>query len=169
MATRGRIGVLRPDGRVESIYNHYDSYPEGLGNVLAKDFLDPKLIDELISLGDRRSLYHKGEKRWTGEEYPDFRDKSYLYTDDKDKYPSRFNANEDEYWDNDDDLDIDYKYLYVPSETGGDWYRSGKRTLFATYKKPTDVVENIVPQPVIITNPQAGLTGGDGKVKFGGK
>jgi len=96
MATRGRIGILRPDGRVESIYNHYDSYPEGLGEVL-KRFKDQKEIDELIALGNRSGLYV--DEDWRN-------DKEKLYNE-----PSRFYNSEDEFY-NDDDEWIDYKYLY---------------------------------------------------------
>jgi len=34
LSTRGEIGYLRPDGCVKVIYNHYDSYLEGLGKDL---------------------------------------------------------------------------------------------------------------------------------------
>ena len=95
MATRGRIGVLRPDGRVESIYNHYDSYPEGLGEAL-KGISDPKLVDELIALGNRRGTY--ADKDW--------RDKSSLFNE-----PSRFYDNEDAFYGDDEEW-LDYKYLF---------------------------------------------------------
>lgn len=94
MSTRGRIGVLRPDGRVESIYNHYDSYLGGLGEALKK--FNPKDIDELIKLGNRKGLYV--DKDW--------HDKDALFNE-----PSRFYKSEDEFFQNDDDWS-DYRYLY---------------------------------------------------------
>lgn len=113
MATRGRIGVLRPDGRVESIYNHYDSYPDtedlGLGAALARGFNDPKLIDELIALGNRRGLYREGENK---QPY-DWHNKEDLFDE-----PSRFDNDENAFFDNDKDWDIDYKYLYK----NGEWF-----------------------------------------------
>lgn len=101
MATRARIGVLRPDGRVESIYNHYDGYIEGgLGDAL-KTFTNPQDIDELIKLGNRRGLY----KEIHGTPY-DWRDKKDLYNE-----PSSFYNNEQEFFDDDNEY-LDYKYLY---------------------------------------------------------
>lgn len=156
MSTRGRIGVLRPDGRVESIYNHFDSYKEGLGAALKNRFNNPKIIDELIALGDRRGLYDD-------DDY-DFRDPKNYYSDKKDKYPSRFDNDEDSFWDNDDDWDIDYKYLYVPDNEGGAWFVNGKRTPFAKFKNPADLANSLTPQPLTIQNPQAAITGGEGKI-----
>jgi len=158
MATRGRIGVLRPDGRVESIYNHYDSYPEHLGDALSRKFLDPKTVDELISLGDRSSLY-------ADDDY-DIRNPKHVYTTDKQKFPSRFDDSEDVFWDNDDDWDIDYKYLYVPTQEGGEWYVNGKRKPFVTYKNPAQQAEGIIAErtPLKLTNPQAAINGGQGAI-----
>lgn len=95
MSTRGRIGVLRPDGRVESIYNHYDSYLDGLGAAL-KNISDPKQVDELIALGNRRGTY--ADEDWHNEEL--------LFNE-----PSRFFENEEAFYNEDDDAS-DYRYLF---------------------------------------------------------
>lgn len=114
MGTRGRIGVLRPDGRVESIYNHYDSYigdddSGGLGKTLYNRFRDQNLIDEIIKLGNRKGLYDDD----------DYKEAEYLFNE-----PSRFDKSEDDFWDNDADWDegIEYKYLYKPNDKGGEWF-----------------------------------------------
>ena len=44
MSTRGAVGLIFKIG-----YNHFDSYPEGLGNELLT-FLKDKTIDELKSI-----------------------------------------------------------------------------------------------------------------------
>lgn len=95
MSTRGRIGVLRPDGRVESIYNHYDSYLDGLGAALKK-ITDPKVVDELISLGNRRGTYAD----------EDWHDNASLFHE-----PGRFYDSEDEFFKNGDDWS-EYRYLF---------------------------------------------------------
>ena len=59
MGTRGRIGVLRDDGKVASIYCHWDSYPSGVGDTLFKHYTDKAKVEKLIALGDISSL---GEK-----------------------------------------------------------------------------------------------------------
>lgn len=99
MSTRGRIGVLRPDGRVESIYNHYDSYIDGLGAALKK-ITDPKVVDELIALGNRKGTYAD----------EDWHDKSSLFNE-----PGRFYDSEEEFFKNDDDWS-DYRYLFKNGE-----------------------------------------------------
>lgn len=52
MATRSRIGIEKEDGTVESIYCHWDGYPENNGNRLLNDYSDRKKVERLIALGD---------------------------------------------------------------------------------------------------------------------
>lgn len=52
MSTRGRIGLKLSDGKIKSIYVHYDSYEEGVGKMLKEHYNDPKKIEELLNLGD---------------------------------------------------------------------------------------------------------------------
>lgn len=52
MATRSRIGMVRTDGSVISIYCHWDSYISHNGAILLESYQDPKKVEELISLGD---------------------------------------------------------------------------------------------------------------------
>lgn len=151
MATRGRIGVLRPDGRVESIYNHYDSYPEGLGEALKK-ITNPKDIDELIKLGNRKSTYAD----------EDWRDKNSLFNE-----PSKFYKNEEDFYNNDDD-DSDYRYLFKD----GAWWigepDGWDRNVREFYKKPQDLANKLISgkkTPVRLTNPQSAIKGGEGKIQ----
>ena len=55
MATRSRIATKREDG-YESIYCHWDGYPEGVGATLKEHYTDQVKIDELIALADLSSL-----------------------------------------------------------------------------------------------------------------
>ena len=50
MGTRSRIGMLLPDGRVRSIYCHWDGYPSGAGRTL-QDWWGESVIP-LLNLGD---------------------------------------------------------------------------------------------------------------------
>lgn len=57
MSTRSRIGIIRskPEGEapvVESIYCHFDGYPEGVGQTLLDHWADEDKINELLALGD---------------------------------------------------------------------------------------------------------------------
>ena len=52
MSTRGRLGIELPNGSILSIYNHFDSYPEGLGVKLVEHFNTKEKVQELVDLGD---------------------------------------------------------------------------------------------------------------------
>ncbi len=58
MATRSRIGIELEDGVIESIYCHWDGYPENNGKILLEHYQDPNKIKALISLGSISSLGH---------------------------------------------------------------------------------------------------------------
>lgn len=73
MATRSRIAIVNPNGTVESIYCHFDGYPENNGQLLLDNY-DYEMTRELIDLGDisvlakhpdRVEAYHRDR----GEEY----------------------------------------------------------------------------------------------------
>ena len=56
MSTRCRIGILNEDGSVDSIYCHFDGYPEGVGTELIESWTNEGNIRELIKLGNISSL-----------------------------------------------------------------------------------------------------------------
>ena len=56
MATRSRIAIEKPDGKVESIYCHWDGYPGGNGVTLIENYTDHTKVQALIDLGDISSL-----------------------------------------------------------------------------------------------------------------
>lgn len=51
MSTRSTIARLE-NGKVISIYCHFDGYPEGVGTVLRQNYTDEGKIKELVNLGD---------------------------------------------------------------------------------------------------------------------
>lgn len=64
MATRSRIGLEFPDGHVESIYCHWDGYPEHNGRILKSCYNDFSSVYQLIQLGDLSALGESiGEKQ----------------------------------------------------------------------------------------------------------
>lgn len=56
MSTRGRIGMELSNGKIKSIYVHWDAYPDGVGKKLQKYYTTPEKVEELLSLGDISSL-----------------------------------------------------------------------------------------------------------------
>jgi hypothetical protein len=57
MATRSRIAIEKEDGKVESIYAHWDGYPEGNGAKLFEHYKDREKVQSLIDLGSISSLH----------------------------------------------------------------------------------------------------------------
>lgn len=56
MATRSRIGIRNADDTVDSIYCHWDGYPENNGRILINHYTDEAKVRELIALGSISSL-----------------------------------------------------------------------------------------------------------------
>lgn len=98
MSTRGYVGRLNEDGSVDAIYNHFDSYFDGLGKDLLKNFDTKEKVDALIARGDGSYILD--------EECYD------------DATPHHYTSKE-EYLDKlDNDIFIEYIYLFVE----GEWY-----------------------------------------------
>ncbi len=51
MSTRGTVAVLLPNGRVRSVYVHFDSYLVGVGKTLLMHWNSFELAKKLTSLG----------------------------------------------------------------------------------------------------------------------
>ncbi len=56
MGTRSFIGIVQEDGKVLSVYCHWDGYPSHNGVILAKHYAEPAKIAELLQEGDISSL-----------------------------------------------------------------------------------------------------------------
>ena len=52
MATRSRIGIENENGSVNSIYCHWDGYPEYNGKILKENYSDRDKVKQLLELGD---------------------------------------------------------------------------------------------------------------------
>jgi hypothetical protein len=65
MGTQSRIGKLLPDGKVRSIYCHYDGYVHGgVGEDLLDHYQDESKIDSLLDLGNLSGIGKEiGEKQ----------------------------------------------------------------------------------------------------------
>ncbi|HSE44248.1 MAG TPA: hypothetical protein VLA89_02855 [Gemmatimonadales bacterium] len=89
MSTRSRIGIIRekPEGKapvVESIYCHFDGYPEGVGKTLLESWTTEEKVNELMRLGDLSVLGSElGEDQGT-----DWFDKRHAELYGEDVYPN---------------------------------------------------------------------------------
>jgi hypothetical protein len=51
MSTRSRIGILNSDGSIDSVYHHFDGYPEWLGVKLKRNYKTSAKVRALIEGG----------------------------------------------------------------------------------------------------------------------
>ena len=51
MVTRSNIAYKTPEGKIRSIYSHWDGYPEGVGATLKENYTDLSKVEALIELG----------------------------------------------------------------------------------------------------------------------
>jgi len=56
MATRSNIAYKTPEGKIRSVYCHWDGYPEHNGEMLRRHYSDYDKIVQLVSLGQISSL-----------------------------------------------------------------------------------------------------------------
>jgi len=56
MATRSNIAYKTAEGKIRSVYSHWDGYPECNGEILRKNYRSIEKIKQLIELGSISSL-----------------------------------------------------------------------------------------------------------------
>jgi hypothetical protein len=67
MATRSRIGYVAEDGKVHSIYCHWDGYPSNNGEILLKHYTDMEKVTALVALGSISILGEEVEPKPEGD------------------------------------------------------------------------------------------------------
>ena len=116
MATRARIGVLRTPDNVESIYSHWDGYPEGVGATLAESYTQSTKVDSLMALGDVSILgseigeQHDFELRSNN---PGSKDWCLAYGRDRGETDVSSSTHSLSEW---PDCDQEYEYLFDPAK-----------------------------------------------------
>lgn len=133
MSTRSRIGMEMPDGKIKSIYCHWDGYPEGVGKTLENSYTDPKKVEELLDLGDISSLgsfYDKeiSKADWTKFDETDPAKREELikksadctisYKDRGEDCPARVDENEIEFIEKAGRCCEEYMYLFKKDYSG---------------------------------------------------
>lgn len=89
MSTRSAIGIMDNDGRIKSVYCHFDGYPEHNGVILEEYYTKREKIEALLALGsisllDRRlepvkGVTHNFDKRAKGVVLAYHRDRGDVY------------------------------------------------------------------------------------------
>lgn len=105
MGTRSNIGIVNENGSIETIYCHWDGYPEWVGVILAMNYKDAETVKELISFGDRSSLHAT----------PTFKD-AYVYTQNARIETAKYASFEE--YDQADKAGAEFVYLFQ----NGTWF-----------------------------------------------
>jgi len=118
MGTHARIGKLLPDGKVRSIYCHYDGYVSGgVGEDLSTHYQDESKVDALLDLGNLSGI---GKEIGEEQDFRDFTkqnpDWCLAYGRDRGQkgQEATFTGSEEEYLG-----DGDYPYIYLYKN--GEW------------------------------------------------
>lgn len=77
MSTHANIALLKPNGDIQSIYCHYDGYPQYVGKILNEHYNNQERVEQLITLGNIEALGEKLEpselelkyQHWYSQEY----------------------------------------------------------------------------------------------------
>ena len=59
--TRGQVGIIDKKGNIQSVYTHYDSYPDWVLPTIKKHYKNAKAVRDLIAKGDNSGLDAPGK------------------------------------------------------------------------------------------------------------
>ena len=107
MATRSRIGLLLETGSVQSVYHHWDGYPQWLGVTLREKFNTYDKIAELLDGGDVSCI--DSDTDWSLEKVDNH---VQYYNDRGEKTEPRLDTCVEDYLDNGEE----YAYLFENNE-----------------------------------------------------
>ena len=121
MSTRSVIGIMNNDNSVDSVYCHFDGYPEHTGYFLKKFFDTTDKVKNLISNGDISSLV--SSRNWERKEHPIINNKQVLKTLYYFDRPEVWESVKPEHHKSvleffERDCADEFKYLFLPS---GEW------------------------------------------------
>ena len=154
MATRARIGIQLPDGRIKAAYQHWDGYPGGLGYKLIDHWTNPEKVQKAIELGNASTWgVIIGDKTDFDDRNNEMHDVQNIYygrdRGEKDQ-KARTYANEAEYLE--DGWGSGEEYIYLMKNTGvkdplgksqGEWYYATR--VWSDSKKDYDAAKGFEP------------------------
>ena len=154
MATRARIGIQLPDGRIKAAYQHWDGYPGGLGYKLIDHWTNPEKVQKAIELGNASTWgVIIGDKTDFDDRNNEMHDVQNIYygrdRGEKDQ-KARTYVNETEYLE--DGWGSGEEYIYLLKDTGvkdpwgksqGEWYYATR--VWSDAKKDYDAAKGFEP------------------------
>lgn len=139
MSTRSIIGMEQADGKIKTVYCHWDGYPFRNGKKLLEHYTDPAKIEKLLKQGDISSLREEiGKKHaFSGDDNPTW---TVFYK--RDRGEKGVNAityeNEKEFWSAMADSWCEYFYLF----RDGKWFYSAEYDNGSFHELTEEVCEN---------------------------
>lgn len=128
MSTRALIGIELPDGRVKTVFNHWDGYVEkpGVGWTLFHHYQDQRKVERLIELGAISSLKAMIGQKHDMDDYSKFeeiREKGWTSFYGRDRGDTDdVDAEIETYEELDSDKHSCIEYIYVFRPKTGKWY-----------------------------------------------
>ena len=68
--TRGQFGIIDKKGNIQSVYTHYDSYPDWMLPTIKKHYKNVKKVKEVIAKGDNSGLDAMDKMNFYGDDRP---------------------------------------------------------------------------------------------------
>ena len=68
--TRGQFGIIDKKGNIQSVYTHYDSYPDWMLPTIKKHYKNAKKVKEVIAKGDNSGLDAMDKMNFYGDDRP---------------------------------------------------------------------------------------------------
>ena len=154
MATRARIGIQLPDGRIKAAYQHWDGYPGGLGYKLIDHWTNPEKVQKAIELGnastwgqiigdeidfdDRNNEMHDVQNIYYGRDRGEKDQGAHTYKNESEYLQEGFSSGEE--------------YIYLMKDTGvkdplgkaqGEWFYATR--VWNTNEKDYDAAKGFEP------------------------
>lgn len=132
MSTRAYVGIRNTDGTVETVYTHFDGYPDHHGPILLENYAEERKLRDLLALGSLSMLektvgvQHPFSRTGSGQSWEEW-EKAYggmclSYRRDRgdtENIDARRFQNEEQFWEAcEKDAWIQYAYLFKD----GSWH-----------------------------------------------
>lgn len=147
MSTRSRIGILRKNGSIDSIFCHFDGYLDGVGEKLISYYNDLSSANKLINRGDIETLHEYADSdSFKIKKYGDGKITHSFFDDDAtnwDNYKPIHSKNIDELLKKDIENLVQYIYLFNEQKDKWIWSNVNFDGEFRDLEKTFEITEKL--------------------------
>ena len=147
MSTRSRIGILRKDGSIDSIFCHFDGYLDGVGEKLISYYNDISSANKLINRGDIEALHEYADSdSFKIKKYGDGEITHSFFDDDKnnwDVYKPIHSKSVEIFLKNDIEDLVQYIYLFSEQKDKWLWSNVNFDGEFRDLEKTFEITEKL--------------------------